>query len=339
MVERPSVSGRERALAEFVSERMTEYGLDSHVDEVGNVIGVTGAGGGPVLLLLGHIDTVPGDIPVRVEGRVLHGRGSVDAKGPLATMICAAARVGPTLPATVVVIGAVDEERTSIGARHLLDRLRPDAVVIGEPSGVGAAVIGYKGVLRLRVTITAPAAHTSSPETPATQRATDCWATIESIIATDYPEELPLFDRALPTLVSITGDLEHADLDVSVRVPLDFDAPTFLLALSARIGPECAVTVVESVPAVRTSRNDPVARALHKAMRRNGLPAAAKVKLGTSDMNLAVPHWKVPAAAYGPGDSRLCHTVDEHIDLDEFHQAIAVLADALRELAITVKGG
>ena len=36
------------------------------------------------IVLLGHMDTVPGDIPIRREGDVLYGRGSVDAKGPLA---------------------------------------------------------------------------------------------------------------------------------------------------------------------------------------------------------------------------------------------------------------
>ena len=49
-------------------------------------------GNGPTkIVLLGHIDTVPGEIPVRVEDGVLHGRGSVDAKGPLATFVAAAA--------------------------------------------------------------------------------------------------------------------------------------------------------------------------------------------------------------------------------------------------------
>ena len=50
------------------------------------------------IVLLGHIDTVPGNIPVRIEstadGDVLYGRGSVDAKGPLATFVAAGARVG-----------------------------------------------------------------------------------------------------------------------------------------------------------------------------------------------------------------------------------------------------
>ena len=40
-------------------------------------------------MLLGHIDTVPGRVPVRREGGRLYGRGAVDAKGPLACFVAA----------------------------------------------------------------------------------------------------------------------------------------------------------------------------------------------------------------------------------------------------------
>ena len=50
------------------------------------------------LLLLGHIDTVPGDIPVRIEGGELWGRGSVDAKGPLCAAIIALSRIEKVAP-------------------------------------------------------------------------------------------------------------------------------------------------------------------------------------------------------------------------------------------------
>ncbi len=41
------------------------------------------------------------------------------------------------------------------------------------------------------------------------------------------------------------------------------------------------------------------------------------------------PAWNCPMVAYGPGDSRLDHTPDEHLDLAEYHQAIAILSRAL----------
>ncbi|WP_030800423.1 M20/M25/M40 family metallo-hydrolase [Streptomyces sp. NRRL S-337] len=78
---------------------------------------------------------------------VLHGRGTVDAKGPPAAMICAAARFARSdvCRARIVVVGAVEEEHYSAGACYLADRMRPDAVVIGEPSGSSCVGVGYKG--------------------------------------------------------------------------------------------------------------------------------------------------------------------------------------------------
>jgi LysW-gamma-L-lysine carboxypeptidase len=49
-------------------------------------------------------------------------------------------------------------------------------------------------------------------------------------------------------------------------------------------------------------------------------------------MNVVGPLWNCPIVAYGPGDAALDHTPEEHIVLEEYHQAIAVLANVLRSL-------
>ena len=70
---------------------MDGLGFRTEIDGAGNAVGMIGDGPREIVLL-GHIDTVPGAIPVRIEDGVLYGRGAVDAKGPLATFVCAAAR-------------------------------------------------------------------------------------------------------------------------------------------------------------------------------------------------------------------------------------------------------
>jgi len=81
----PSPSGQEDAVAEYLVRQMAALGFRARRDEVGNVVGTLGdAEAERAILLLGHIDTVPGLVPVRWEGDWLYGRGSVDAKGPLA---------------------------------------------------------------------------------------------------------------------------------------------------------------------------------------------------------------------------------------------------------------
>src|SRR5207302_10653346 len=92
------------------------------------------------VILLGHMDTVRGHVPVKLQDGVLYGRGAVDAKGPLATFLSATARLVrsrrlDTLQHPVVVIGAVEEESaTSRGARAVVERYRPLACISGEPS-------------------------------------------------------------------------------------------------------------------------------------------------------------------------------------------------------------
>ena len=57
------------------------------------------------------------------------------------------------------------------------------------------------------------------------------------------------------------------------------------------------------------------------------------VKTGTSDMNVVAPAWRCPILAYGPGDSRLDHTPDEHVALEEYWRAVLVLERALLSFA------
>ena len=56
-------------------------------------------------------------------------------------------------------------------------------------------------------------------------------------------------------------------------------------------------------------------------------------KTGTADLNVVAPVWRCPAVAYGPGDSALDHTPNEHISLDEYGRAVDVLAQTLKALS------
>ncbi len=85
-----------------------------------------------------------------------------------------------------------------------------------------------------------------------------------------------------------------------------------------------------AVPAWACEKNTPLVRALLSAIRSEGGTPSFVYKSGTADLNLVAPVWKCPAVVYGPGDSALDHTPDEHISLEEYEKAVAVLAEALR---------
>jgi acetylornithine deacetylase/succinyl-diaminopimelate desuccinylase-like protein len=155
----PSYSRQESVLAHYLVEQAQLLGLHSYVDDVGNWIASTHPReehtGSQPIILLGHMDTVHGHIPVRIQDGILHGRGAVDAKGPLAAFLCAVARLArfahvDSFQHPIMVVGAVEEESaTSRGARAVVERFQPFACVIGEPSGSQAVTIGYKGRLLL----------------------------------------------------------------------------------------------------------------------------------------------------------------------------------------------
>ncbi|WFR74358.1 M20/M25/M40 family metallo-hydrolase [Prescottella defluvii] len=126
-------------------------------------------------MLNGHIDVVPpGDVDSwtlppfsgeRRDGRV-HGRGSVDTKGPIASGIFALQalrNLNVELPFDVAVQLVVAEETTGIGTRAAFERItEPAAAVVLEPTRGVAAPAGT-GLLFFRVEIDGVSAHTSAP--------------------------------------------------------------------------------------------------------------------------------------------------------------------------------
>src|SRR2546426_4464724 len=103
LVEYSPAGNEGRAVHRFV-EAARALGYAAHIDRVGNAIARIGVGH-PKVMFLGHIDTVPGALPVRVEGGRVQGRGACDAKGGLAASLMSC---GPAYrPPGVLVTGAL----------------------------------------------------------------------------------------------------------------------------------------------------------------------------------------------------------------------------------------
>lgn len=340
MVEIESLSGAEEELARFLVDAMAELGFDARIDEAGNAVGVRR---GPSaerersIVLLGHMDTVPGRIPVRVEDGVLFGRGSVDAKGPLATFVMAAARCEPAPGATLVVIGAVEEEAASSkGARQVARTMpAPEACLIGEPSGWDALTLGYKGALRAELALRQPCGHGAGPVGPLPERAFAFWRAVGERADVFNAGRERLFDRLLPTLQSIAtesdGLYDELRARLGFRLPPDFDVGAWKRELHSLAG-GAELRFAGEEPAWTSPRSTPLARAFQRALGRRDLALTFKHKTGTSDMNVLGPAWNCPIAAYGPGDSLLDHTPDERLPLEDYERAIDVLGAALIEI-------
>ena len=330
----PSPSTQERALGQWLVSRLRGMGFAARRDEVGNVIAFWGSGPREVLLL-GHMDTVPGFIPVRHEGHRLFGRGSVDAKGPLAAAITAVARQPVGAACRFTIIGAVEEEGSSRGARHLVNRRPPDQLVILEPSGWDAVTLGYKGSLKVRYRLSQPMGHGAGPNESAADRAIAFVRRLQDH-ATERSDGRGSFERLDARILRFHADhdgfRDTAAMTVGFRLPLNFDVPALQHQLEGWAdGAELRFEYADA--AVRAEKNTPVVRAFIKGIRDAGGTPRFKMKTGTSDMNILVPVWGCPALAYGPGDSKLDHTPEEAMDLEDYARGVNVLTAALSHLA------
>lgn len=337
----PSPTGdTEKAVSYFVEE-LAARGFRAEKDAAGNAVAVAGKGSREILLV-GHIDTVPGDLPVQATpDGFLTGRGSVDAKGALATFAAAASRFVDREDVRVVVVGACDEEGESHGARHLLSRYRPEALVIGEPSGVEGVTIGYKGIVKIGYSLEEDLQHTGAPFPTVADRALAFWSAVQSYLAPLHGESL--FDTPMVKLTRFNTTLlangrDRVELFGSARIPPGFDVEGFLAFLRARAGP-ATLDLPEWSPAHVASKNSALARAFVAAIREEGLTPRYVKKTGTSDMNLLAPAWGCPVVAYGPGDAALDHTPQERVSLAEFAQATRVLGRALETLCDASRDG
>lgn len=344
LVSQYSPSGQERGAVEWLIKRMKAIGFtQAFIDEAGNAVGVLGSGPRQVVLL-GHIDTVPGEIPVRVENPadamhespLLYGRGSVDAKGPLACFTDAVAQVGAVDGWQWVVIGAVEEERDSDGARFVVEQYRPDFAIIGEPNRWDRVSLGYKGSAWAQVTVKRGQAHTASGEQTAAEAAVDAWLAIRAYAETFNAGKQRAFDKLLPTLRNIEagqdGFEQWARLSVGVRLPLEMNPEQWYAQLSEIVSDAEVARVGYALPAWGCEKNTPLVRALLSGIRSQGGTPSFVYKTGTADLNIVAPVWKCPALVYGPGDSALDHTPNEHIALEEYQKAVDALAAALRKL-------
>jgi len=338
----PSLSGEESAAASYLVATMKRLGFQgAFVDDAGNAVGSKGCpdSSGNIsrhVMLLGHMDTVKGEIEVRVEDGLLYGRGSVDAKGPLAAFVTALAQASIRPGTKITVVGAVEEESsTSRGARFVAEQYRPDLCIIGEPSGWDGITIGYKGIVQISFVLERPMGHASGLQSAVPEMAIQFWNQLTQFCDAYNRGRGKLFDQLIPAIRDFNfhcdGLHDRVRLHASVRLPPGFNIREFE-KLVGEFDSAAEIKTYGFEEAFCSERRNELTTALNIAIRRYGGQPHFKVKTGTCDMNVVGPVWKCPIVAYGPGDSSLDHTPNEHIRLREYKDAICVLKDVLSRI-------
>ncbi len=178
MIAIPAESGNEGERCRRVLEEYERLGFDeARFDRLGNV--VARLGDGPLTILLdGHIDCVGiGDASAwahdpfigKLEDGKVWGRGAVDELPAIACMaygLSMARERGLPPDVTVYLTASVmEEDCDGYCLRHLIEQegIRPDAVVIGEPTDLGV-YRGQRGRVEALITARGVSSHAAHPE-------------------------------------------------------------------------------------------------------------------------------------------------------------------------------
>lgn len=346
VVEIPSISGEESKVTHYLLEAIQPYATETFIDKAGNIVAeFKKSTNTKQVIFLGHIDTVAGNIPVEIKDNKLYGRGSVDAKGSFCTALVAAIRFWQQRQdINITVIGAVEEEApSSKGAHFVLENYsKPNALIIGEPSGWHNITLGYKGRLGVKLSLEKANFHSAAADTTVVEDMIAIWQDLQLWQAQINKDLTGIFNTAQMSLQNITssndGLTQNCVALIGFRLPPHHPPDKVEADLLARLSNTkvfVEITALREQP-YRAEKDNFLTRAFRNAIRQQGGKPSFKLKTGTSDMNVVAPHWNIPTLAYGPGDSNLDHTPLEHLDLTEYEKAITVFEGALNLLATSL---
>lgn len=346
-----SPSLQEAPLSEYIAKRMrSDLGFNNVVtDEANNVIGEIGSGS-PTILLSGHMDTVPGQQPVKIIKNTIHGRGACDAKSSLAAMLIAASDLAITSNIGKVIVAAVsDEEGNGLGTRTLLDNgIVADYAIFGEPSGIDNVTIGYKGRLGFTLICGATSLHASAPwmAQNAIESIYEVWGAVKK-----FSEEKTGPNRYSSVTSSLTGihggsshntTPERCKATIDMRIPPKYSTSDIVKEIEKIVlnfqsdtsFPKIKLKIDDVTEPFETDKSSTLVRSIIRGVLqvREKRPLLLR-KTGTGDMNLLGHRLDIPVITYGPGDPHLSHTRNEFIEIDEYLSSIDVYKATILNLA------
>jgi putative selenium metabolism hydrolase len=373
LVRTPSLSTQEGAVAARAMDELRRLGLtDGHIDRIGNVVTRLGSGRPPILLYNAHMDIVGVGDPAAwqrdpfgavIEDGVLYGRGASDTKAALAAMTYGAGLLrdaGVQLNGTLVLAFVVQEEPCEgLAMRTLVEDegLRPDWVVLGEPSNLRVAR-GHRGRVEIEVSVRGRSVHGSAPErgVNAIYQAVRVITGLEKLAGRLGDDSfLGRGSLAVTEITSLSGSRnvvpDRCTLIVDRRLTLGETEQHALAEVEQVIavaGVEAFARITDYVatsytgypcharnvfPAWTTPEDHPLVQAAARAVEvaLGFRPAIGRWDFST-DGAYTAGGAGIPTVGFGPGDERYPHTVDDQVRLDDVVKAAQVYAQLAVEL-------
>ncbi|BCU70514.1 N-acetyl-lysine deacetylase [Stygiolobus caldivivus] len=280
------------------------------------------------ILLVSHVDTVPGYIEPRDENGIIYGRGAVDDKGPLIAMLMATSILNDK-GYSISFAALSDEENKSKGARELVSTgKRYKYIIVGEPSNTSGIVVEYRGVLHVDIKCSDKPQHSSSANSNLIVNIADKILRVSKFPESyDIPSIIPtIFHAGEYINKSPSSGVVHFDIRYSVK-----SSKEDLLLKIRDVFKDCEIVIVEDIPPVKVSTNSNLVKSIMRGLIKQGIKPSLTRKYGTSDMNI-LSVITSDIVNYGPGDSKLEHTDYEHISLEEIFISINTYVSAIEEL-------
>ncbi len=335
LIDVPSESRDEAALVGYVLGALEAGGVA--VRDAGDtclLAGVLERGERPLVLLAGHLDTVPAqeNRPGRVEGDAVHGLGAADMKGSLAVMLelALAGAGGGAVDLGYVFFGREELPVAESALTPLLEReaglLGADLALVMEPTA-GAVQAGCLGNINATWTFRGRSGHSARPwlADNAVHRA---GAGIAALAARE-PLAHEFEGLEFTEVVSVTrvaGGIaqnvvpDTATAHVNYRYPPGIAAAEAEARLRGWCEPAGELVVDSNAPSAPVATGHPLVRSLVDAGR-----LAVEAKQAWTPIAEFAAHG-VPAINLGPGDPALAHTRQEHVEIAALVEVYELLA-------------
>ena len=362
----PSPSGEEKEVAEFLSFKMREFGFTtSRVDPIGDAMGVIkGEGGGPSLLLNGHIDHVPvGDMTDPYsgkiidgskfgdEGDVVYGRAACDMKGAVAAMVLAGKalnELGIRLRGDYKVAAVAQEEVSGAGTKSTIvdSQFLADVVLIGEATNMELA-LGHRGSIKFSVVVHGRSCHASAPERGinALYKAIVMILKIQNDLAPSLPVH-PIYGKAslVVTQIDVTPKAanvvpETCRFIIDCRNHPDFTEYNLYEALndiireikeddldfSAIVIPDSIINERKFSGFYTDPENHPIVNKAIDAISEIYRKPEKRIWTFATDGRI-YSNLGLPVIGFGPGEEKYAHTQMDHIRVIDFLDSVKVYA-------------
>jgi len=369
----PSLSGEERDIAYLIRDYMSLYGVDETlIDNYGNVIGIIKGDIDRNIVFEGHMDHVPpGDLfnwkydpyEARIVDNKIYGRGSVDMKGAIASMIYSIRKIkDKDIPSVYYVFVPYEEISEGTLFKKAIEEtleIKPDLVILGEATNLNL-YIGQRGRTVIRAEFHGISAHASMPDMGLNALKAASKYIYYLIQYRDKLPEHPVLGRSSvePTIIECSPKSppmipDKCTLTIDYRMILGESRESitsFLNSIARKLIDEghaihidINILIEEAVmwtgkriiiehyyPSWLITNNDLVNKVLSILKSRNPLAKTGVWRFSTDGVYSA-GEANIPTIGIGPGDEALAHKPNEFIEIDQLFKASVMYSDIINK--------